>query len=145
MTQPLIVSDEMLDALNATRPWVKFLAILGFVFTGLSVLFGLAALIGLYGRFLKPGLPAFVGPASGVFYLVMALFLYLIPSIYLYRYAKVIAGLPASAGEAFENALRLQKSFWKYVGIFTVILLILYALVIVGFMVAVMYAGAFHH
>jgi hypothetical protein len=145
MTQQLVVSDDMQEALKATRPWVKFLAILGFILAVLSLLLGVASITGMYTGFSKAGLPAYFSTLVGILYILMSLVFYVFPALYLYRYAKAIAGIGAGEGAAFEDALKQQKSFWKYVGVFTLIVLILYALFIVAGILAVMFGVGHHH
>ena len=145
MDQPITLSDRMLASLGATRPWVKFTAIVWFVGVAFMVLFGAAMITGIYRGFSMPGMPAFFGTAFGIFYIVMAL-VYVMPALYLYRYAKAIAGVQGVATMAgFEDALKQQKSFWKYFGIFIIIVLAFYVLFIFGFMIAGMYLATHHH
>lgn len=145
MAEQIVVSENMLGSLKATRPWVKFIAIAWFVGLAFMVLFGLAMITGMYTGFSRPGMPAFFGKAFGIFYIVMAL-IYSIPTLYLYRYAKAITGIQGSAVmKAFEDALKQQKSFWKYMGIFIIVVVVLCALIMVGFMIAAFYIATHHH
>lgn len=145
MAEQIVVSDDMLDALNATRPWVKFLAILGFVFTAFIALAGLFMLVAFSAIPTTPGLPRIFGPVFGVLYLVMAVFFYLIPCLYLMRYGNAITRIAASGQAAIEDALKHQKSFWKYLGIFAIVVIVAYVVIIIGGIAfAVMY-GINHH
>ncbi|HET7176808.1 MAG TPA: hypothetical protein VFK21_12495 [Gammaproteobacteria bacterium] len=128
MSDQIVVSEGMLDALRATRPWVKFLSILGFVLCAFMALAGLAF---LGGAGAKAGPMAAFGPAIGVFYLLFVL-LYFFPCLYLLRYAGAIARIPAEGQRAMEEALVKQKSFWKFIGILTAVMLVLELLFIVG-------------
>src|SRR5690348_11359046 len=128
MSDQIVVSEGMLDALRATRPWVKFLSILGFVLCALMALAGLA-FVGGAGA--KEGPMASFGPAIGVFYLLFVL-LYFFPCLYLLRYANAIARIPAEGQRAMEEALVKQKSFWKFVGILTAVVLVLELLFVIG-------------
>ncbi|HEV2212758.1 MAG TPA: hypothetical protein VGS99_05360 [Gammaproteobacteria bacterium] len=121
MSDQIVVSEGMLDALRATRPWVKFLSILGFVLCVLMALVGLA-FVGGAGA--KAGPMAAFGPAIGVFYLLFVL-LYFFPCLHLLRYANAIARIPADGQRALEEALVKQKSFWKFIGILTAVVLVL--------------------
>ena len=113
------VSDNMLDSLKATRPWVKFLAILGFIVCGLMAL---AALAFLGGASMVGGPMASLGPVLGVVYLLLVV-LYFFPCLYLFRYAGAIARIPEAGAAAMEEALAKQKSFWKFIGILTAVVL----------------------
>ncbi|MGH8398355.1 MAG: hypothetical protein ACRETA_08940 [Gammaproteobacteria bacterium] len=145
MAEQLVVSESMLGDLNATRPWVKFLAILGFIFTGFIVLAGLFMFVGFSAMPMRPGMPAFFGPVFGVLYLLMAVFFYLIPCLYLIRYGNAITRIPANGQAALEDAIKHQKSFWKYLGIFTIIAIVLYVLIIIGGITFAVIYGLGHH
>jgi len=145
MTQQLVVSENVLSSLKATRPWVKFMAIVWFLGSIFCLLFGLAKITGIYTGFPAPGELALISKFMGALYIVMAL-VYVMPALYLYRYAKAIAGVQGSAVVAsFEDALKQQKSFWKYYGIFLIILIVFCVLIIVGSMIFGIYVAAHHH
>ncbi len=145
MAQQIVVSEDMLEALQATRPWVKFLAILGFVVMAFMIIAGLFMFVGFSFVPVRPGLPPFLGPILGIVYLVMAIFFYLIPCLYLLRYGNAITRIPASGQTALEDALKQQKSFWKYMGIFAIIVIAVYVLVIVGGIAFAIIYGSMHH
>ena len=68
---------------------------------------------------------------ASLLYMVMAI-LYVAPGVFLYRYANAIRDLKANSNDAaLEGALKHQKSFWRYVGIFTVVGLIMAVVTIV--------------
>jgi type II secretory pathway pseudopilin PulG len=122
---PLTIA--MVDALKATRPWVRFLSILGFVCAGLIVLVALGmAAFGVYQMTTGNGQGGFL-VGMGALYLLMSV-LYIFPSRYLYRYASAIADASdaPSKSAAVERALREQKSFWKFAGIMALVMLVLY-------------------
>jgi len=59
--------------------------------------------------------------------------LYLYPAIKLLGFASAIARLTAShAMNDLEDALKQQKSFWKFSGIAAIAIIVLYVVVIVG-------------
>ncbi len=121
----IMVTPLMVEHLRATRPWVKFLAILAFISVGLMFLVGLIAMAAL-------STVRGVGPnaAIGILYWLMAL-LYIAPAIFLNRYATAIRELLHGGGApTMEKALESQKSFWRYVGILTLVLLCIYALIL---------------
>src|SRR5690349_12903902 len=68
-------------SMQRTKPWVTFLAILGFVVTGLLVLLGLAIMAG--GGLMR--LPQ----AAGAIYVLVAV-IYLFPALFLFRYGASI-------------------------------------------------------
>jgi hypothetical protein len=69
--------------------------------------------------------------AVGFFYMMLAC-LYIAPGVFLSRYATAIRRLKeTSASNALEDALKHQKSFWRFVGILMVIGLVITALALI--------------
>jgi hypothetical protein len=111
------------NSLRATRPWAKLLAIIGFIFVGITIITGIAMTVG------KNFLPASAKSppllATGMINIPLSI-LYLVPSIWLYKYASAIRRfLEGDGAIELGNALAYQKSFWKFVGITTLVSLIL--------------------
>lgn len=140
------VSPGSIQALRETRPWVLLLAVLGLIGTGLMLLAGVAmAVMGAgFGASMpsSPAMPGFGGTGFfvgiGILYLIMAL-LYFYPILKLLKFSGAISRLNRSGALAdLEEALRQQKSFWKFIGILAVVMIVLYvvAAIVVG-------AGAF--
>jgi hypothetical protein len=115
---------DILKPLSDTKPWVRLCSVLGFVFTVFMLLIGLAAIVGGFSLdqvSASPGMP--IG-GLGFFYVVMAFF-YFLPSLYLFKYANAIASAEISHSAAdIAIAAGYQKSFWKFVGIFALIMTI---------------------
>jgi len=128
------VSPRIVGILVSTKPWVRFLSILGFIGCGLLVVGGL--IMGAAGALTEE-----LGAAGGLIaflYVVLAL-LYLFPALFLYRYADAIKDLAASSNEdSLANALTQQRKFWRFAGVLTIVLLCLYVL---AFLVAMIVAA----
>lgn len=119
------ITPRIHTALAQTRPWVLFLAILGFIGGGLMVLVGLIVIAA----------GAAVGGRN--FAIIQAIICLLgspfclVPSYFLFRYGQQIGRFLRSSGtRELENALTAQKSFWKLVGILMILLMALYAVMI---------------
>ena len=120
------VTPLMVEHLRATKPWVRLISVVMFIFAGLIFLGGFFML-------LMPspgGMRGFgVGPAVGIVYFLLG-GLYLFPGYFLHQYASSIQDfLQNGSDSAMENALGSQKSFWRFVGILTLIVICIYALV----------------
>lgn len=139
------VGSEMLGYLNTTRKWTMFFAILGFIFIGLMLLGGIVAggmLKSLSGLSNVEGIEgfeetgAFLGVAEIMVFIVLLIFavIYFIPVFYLYRFSRhtsmAVKNLDPAA---LTKALRNLKSYWVYLGILTIIILVVYFII---FMVA---------
>jgi hypothetical protein len=137
------VSEGAIEALRQTRPWVTLMSVVCFILAGLMVI---AAFImfaaGAVAGAVTAKMP-FPMAALGIVYLPFA-FLYVYPGMKLWTYASAIGRLLTSrATPDLDSALLQQKSFWKYAGIMTLLCIVAYALILVGFMFVGM-AGAMH-
>lgn len=67
---------------------------------------------------------------AGILYLVLAIILYLYPSLKLSAYAAAIRRLRQTGSATdLQAALDAQRGFWKYAGILVMIIVILYLIV----------------
>ncbi len=110
-------------SLRATRPWTRLLSVLGFIAAGLTVLGGVAMIVGK--SFIPVSETMLPITYVGIIYILTSIF-YLVPSIWLAKYSSAIAAFLKS-GEAivFGNAMAYQKSFWKFVGVLAVVSIVL--------------------
>ena len=118
--QPPVYSfpSSIAAQLDATRPWVRLMSVLGFISVAFLGFIGLAG--GLAGIATQRAELAIL-----LIYPVFGL-LYLFPSLSLYRYASRIADFVARGEQhQLEAALDAQRAFWKFVGILTLIGLVL--------------------
>jgi len=121
--------------LQQTQPWVRFLAIMGFVAAGFMVLVGVTAGVAgaVTGRLETLGLM--------VVYPILAVF-YVFPSMFLLRYADRIRTFVASGLEQdLASALDAQRSFWKFAGVFTIVSVVFGILATVLAMIAGILVG----
>lgn len=115
------------EMLRQTKPWVRFLSIMGFIGAGMMILGGL--IMGVAGA--ASGRPEML--LLCILYPLLGL-LYIFPALFLHRYASRIAEfLLYGQSEHLDSALEAQKSFWRFSGIMTLVILCLYALAIVIF------------
>ena len=125
------VSHRVVELLLATRPWVRLMGILLFITAGLMTLGSLFVTFA--------GLDLMAGVAMAAAYLFIAVLFYLIPGVYLFRYASRISDLEVSRSmPQLENALEAQKTFWKYLGIVVLVIIGLYlCAILIGVIFAV--------
>jgi hypothetical protein len=141
LNNDLQVSPTAQNYLTESARWGKFLSIMGFI---LCVIMAVIA-------FVLPALMVRVPPYNGmsesfssgmrigmtVMYLLFAV-LFLFPCLYLYRFSvKMQAAAKTVSQENFEESLMNLKSMFKFYGIFTIIILSVYALAFVIGMIAV--------
>lgn len=130
-------SPSTIQTLSATRPWVLFCSIMGFIGAVFMIVYGI--MMTFFGVMIgqpspaampsgrgAPDMTAFMS-VMGVFYLLLAVF-YVIPSVKLWKFGSAIKRLALSGSNAdLEQAIDQQRSFWKFVGI----------LIIVGFVTGI--------
>ena len=121
--------------------WAKFLAVMGFILCGLIVIGGIFAgslltkfSSGGYGRFDQTeevstkGLGAFMA----ILYIIVAL-LYFFPCLFLFNFAtKMKTALAAQNQDIMNSSFQNLKKMFRYVGILTIIVLAIYAIMIMG-------------
>ena len=134
----LQLSEQIISYLNETRRWAKFLAIMGFVGVGLIVILALSigALVNFISSLSPTPLP-FPAFLLTVIYLLVAL-LYFFPVLYLYRFStKMEFALTRKDQQELTSSFENLKSVFKFLGIMTIVVLTLYALAIIGVVMAV--------
>jgi hypothetical protein len=143
----LSVTQDMIESLNQTRPWVIFLSVLGFIGAGFLVLGAFFMLVaGILGSTVGGATGAGAMPVAatiGLFfaYLVLAV-VYVIPCVQLVKYGMAIGRIPGEGAAAIEDSLRRQKGFWRTVGIMTLVMIGLYIIAIPVALVVAFAAGA---
>jgi len=107
------------------------LAIISFIFVGLM---GVGSLIALIGALVTGFGPLMLMALVYVVLTVVMVF----PGLYLIRYAMSIEkGLGSNSQTEFEIAIENLKSFFKFMGIYTIVVISLYIIMmIVGFSTA---------
>ena len=134
----LVLTEQILAYLNETRRWAKFLAIMGFVGVGLIVILALSigSLVNFISSLSPTPLP-FPAFLLTVVYLFVAL-LYFFPVLYLYRFStKMELALARKDQRELKSSFENLKSVFKFLGIMTIVVLSLYALAIIGVVMAV--------
>ena len=127
----LELTKQSLSYLNETRKWTMFLAILGFVFLGIMVIFSLS-FSAIFSSFSgeQAELP-FPGFLIGFIYLILA-GVYFFPILYLYKFSSFIKdGILNSSSDQINLAFQNLKSHYKFMGILVIVMLAFYAFALV--------------
>ena len=147
------VSPTTIAMLAGTKPWVRFFSVLMWISVGLMLL---AAAVMIVLSTIGAAKSLSSGPFGGKQLIVFAVvygilaFVYIFPAIKLWKYANRIGSLGATRSVTdLDAALNEQRSFWKFAGVMTIILISMYLVAIIGFVAfgatAAMKAGAFPH
>lgn len=114
--------------LSETAKWGNLLAIIGYVFMGLMILVSLVMIIGFSQMSDQVGFPMWI---LGLLYLVMA-GVYYFPVTYLYRFSdKMKLAIKRQDEKLYTSGFANLKSLFKFFGIFTIAMLVLYGLALV--------------
>jgi hypothetical protein len=126
----LIISDEIKNYLLEISKWGKFLAIVGYVGMAILVLVALGVMVGF--SFLNNDTEGtFPMAALGLVYILLAV-AYYFPISYLYRFSvQMKEGLVTVNHQSVTTGFENLKSLFKFMGIFTVVILSIYALLLV--------------
>ncbi len=140
---PLVVDDQLKSYIRNTVKWAKFLAVVGFVITAFIVImaFSMGSLMTTLSQI--ESIPRFGGTvAITIFYLIIAL-LYFIPCLFLYRFAKrTREAVDGDSQEQLLSGFDHLNRFFKFVGILTLIYLIIMALVVIAVIAGGMFGAA---
>ena len=150
------VSAAVVRQLAATKPWVRFMAVITFIGAGFMLLAAAGMLlVGVVGGLTGPAVMAgssmrnpFTGAMGfglAALYAVLSI-VYIFPGMKLWKYANSIALLIQSgSNDHLVEALNQQRSFWKFVGVMVCSMLILYVLIIIAVAVIAGIAAVTHH
>jgi hypothetical protein len=126
----LLINNEIKVHLIESSKWAKFLAIVGFVGLGFLILVALFMLFG-FSKISKFGSPGFNPGLIGLIYLPIAV-LYFFPIYYLLQFSQFMKkGLEAENISSTTLGFRYLKSFFRFMGIFVIVVLSIYALALV--------------
>lgn len=120
-----VATTNIVAAMAGTRPWVRLISILMFIVAVLMVLITAASLLagGISGAPV-----ALIAPIQ-----IANVVLYLFPAYFLYKYSGAIGVFLRDGGTGeLEAALGYQKSFWKFIGILTLVTLVISVIGIVA-------------
>ncbi len=129
---PQLTSESVSFLLTAAK-WGKFLAILGFIVTGLMVA-GAFAMIFVFNALSSEMVPLNIPfpPAFMSFFYFIFAGIYIIPVIFLNSFCNnAIKAVNYSSPEKLSVSIRSLKNLFVFVGISTIVLLALYTVIII--------------
>ncbi|WP_299064631.1 DUF5362 family protein [uncultured Polaribacter sp.] len=119
--------------LKETAKWGKFLSVIGFILIGLMLILAAfsTTIFDMVGK-MQPGIPENMGLTMSITYLFLA-FIYFFPVYYLLQFSnKMKKALATKNDEALAKSFEMLKSHYKFIGVFTIITISLYVLIIVA-------------
>lgn len=127
----LVLENESVLCLLETTRWANLLSIVGFIGVGLLLIFGL--LVGtLMNNINAPVFAAFSSGLVSAFYLLLAV-IYFMPVLYLFRFAsRMKFALREMNQEALNGAFKNMKSFFRFLGIMTIVIILVYVIILIS-------------
>jgi len=127
------LTEESISFLLKTAKWGKFLAILGFIVTGLLVVAGI--MMSFVMNIVSDEMVPLNLPFSPIFFSILYVIIagiYIIPVIFLNTFSNnVIKAVNLSSTEKMTVSLRNLKNLFVFVGVSTVVILIIYAAMLI--------------
>ena len=120
----LVITEAGKKDLLTTAKWSKFYAVLSFIGVAICVLMGILLLVsGHFMAQLQPDLNAAMLAPLGLVYIILGVIL-VMPALYLLQFSqKAEQAIADTNTEMMEQALNRMKSYWKFMGIFTIVML----------------------
>jgi len=136
-SQNLNLDPGGISHLKETRAWTNFLSIVGFVFLGLMLLFGIAG--GSAMSRMNPMASEMPTFSSGLllFVIIIMILIYFFPIYFLFnfsRYSKV--AITNNDPVAFSESMRYLKLHYRYMGIIAIVILSIYVLAFIIMLMA---------
>lgn len=127
----LIINQVSRKFLAETARWAKLLSIIGFVGMGFMVIGAIFFMVAFSVFDIPNDLP-FPPSLLGILYIVIAV-IYLFPLLYLFRFAiKMKEAMVHLQQSTLDLAFSNLKSHYKFIGIFMLVTLGLYAVILLG-------------
>lgn len=129
----LKIDSAGIGNLTEIRRWAKFFALLGFIAIALMALMTIVMAAGFSVLGSGSDFAALGGGEAIILVLVMAIFivLYIFPTLYLWRFSQHAKTAIESRNDLeLGESLAYLKKYAKFIGILTIVIMVLYALVI---------------
>jgi len=126
------ITPLMLKYLSEASPWLKFIGILGYIGCCIMVISGIVmAASSTVAGALMGDIVDFPFWVIGLLYIPFAVLMFF-PSHYTFKFGQKIRNYQFSnSNDDLENALKNNKSLWKFYGILMIIYLAIFPVVIV--------------
>lgn len=138
--EQLLINNRSRNYLKEISKWTFFLSIIGFIGIAFMIVLGVFSKV-LYGEAFNAlygnQLPFDFGLLMTGIYLVFAL-VYFFPILYLFKFSrKLKIALSSKNDDTLADALEMLKSHYKFIGVFMIIILSLYAMLFIFGMMGV--------
>ena len=130
----LQLDQPSINYLSEAARWSRFLAIIGFIYCGFMVIFGLffSSLMRMMPTVGDSGMSAVGNGFLGVFIIILSLVIFF-PALYLCNFStKIRKAFHNNDQPLLTESLKNLKSFFKFYGIILIVVLSFYALALIA-------------
>jgi hypothetical protein len=132
----LQLDQSSINFLSETARWSRFLAIIGFIYCGLMILVGIfigTIMSMITASTMAETAPSMIGTGfSGALIIIVSLLLFL-PAYYLFNFStKMRRALHNNDQLVLNESLKNLKSFFKFYGIFVIVVISFYILLLLA-------------
>ncbi len=124
---PSTLSAEAINNLKQTAPWMTFISIFGFIAAGIVILVSLSLFV-LLSKSIFFGIMGAIYLAIGAITAIIYYSLYQTADNYR-RYCDL------NTTESLEKAFLMQRRYWKGLGIFTIVTIILSIFAVIAYVI----------
>lgn len=130
--EQLTLTGASKSFLKETVKWARFLSFVGFILIAFMLVFAaFSSTIFNMAAKVQPGIPKGIGLSVAIIYLILSI-IYFFPVFYLLQFSsKMKKALATKNDETLAGAFKMLKSHYKFIGVFTIITLSLYALLFI--------------
>lgn len=130
--EQLTLTGASKSFLKETVKWARFLSFVGFILIAFMLVFAaFSSTIFNMAAKVQPGIPQGIGLSVAIIYLILSI-IYFFPVFYLLQFSsKMKKALATKNDETLAGAFKMLKSHYKFIGVFTIITLSLYALLFI--------------
>jgi hypothetical protein len=130
----LQLDQPSINYLSEAARWCRFLSIIGFIYCGFMVIFGLffSTVMKMMPTVGDTGMSAVGTSFLGVFIIIISLIMFF-PALYLWNFSsKIRKAFSNNDQPLLTESLKNLKSFFKFYGIILIVVLSFYALALIA-------------
>jgi hypothetical protein len=126
------ITPSVLNHLNSTRKWTMFLSVLGFIFLGLLIIFGLVTSTFLTA-FKTSEANLGVPESMFIVFFLVAAAIYFFPVFFLFRFSRNMRDAIQTHDQAkLDKSFKNLKIYFTYIGVLVILVLSIYVLALIA-------------
>ncbi|HKK10471.1 MAG TPA: hypothetical protein VJ939_06510 [Bacteroidales bacterium] len=130
--EKITLTGFAIKKLDSLRKWAMFFAVLGFIFIGLGILSMIGFTFFGFSEALQPQqmpnqMPITALKSMNIIGTLIIIAIYFFPVLYMYRFSvRTKKAIMENSSDSFELAIQALNSHFQFMGILTIIFLVIY-------------------